>query len=159
MDRLWMRVRQAGKNCASIRRASGQTCLFAASDRSQQRFSLLEGLLAIVLTALILVGAAPFFYTGRAMLYRASLKRQAVERATDHIEALLVVNFDQIQDDEQQIQLGDVPATVNTEVESVHIDGDGNGYKQVTVSITWTVGTKNDQVSLLTYISSANGAY
>lgn len=114
---------------------------------------MLEGLLATVVLAIILVGAAPFFYVGRSLIYRSRLKRQAVELVTDHVESLIDLGFDQISDHEQDLELDGLPATLTADVENAVIDPDGNGYKQVTVAIRWTHGGKDKEVTVVTYIS------
>jgi len=126
---------------------------------SQKNFSLIEGLLAIVLIAIILVGAAPFFYFSRYLIERSKLTREAVELATREQEDLLGLPFDQLVDCQQNVQLDGTAAVMTTTVQDVVIDGEGNGYRQVTVHINWMMGAKSQNVSLVTYISSASGVH
>jgi hypothetical protein len=129
-----------------------------AGDRQElmtRRFTILEGLLAIVLLSLILIAAAPLFYYARLLIYRSSIRRLAVERATEKVELLMNTGFDQIQGDEQEIQLGPVPGGMITVVEDAYLDGVGEGYKEVDVILTWTAGGKQNEIVLTTYVSSA----
>jgi len=114
----------------------------------QKRFSLIEGLLAIVLIAIIMVGAAPFFYFSRFLIQRSKFTREAVELATHRQEELLDLSFDQIVDSQQNVQLDGASAVMTTDVNDVVIDGDGNGYKRVAVSVSWTMGGKGREVAL-----------
>ena len=131
----------------------------AVLPRQQQCFTLLEGLLAIVLLALILIGAAPFFYCGRALVHRARATRAAVELAADRIEELMDVGFDEIvSGSEEGVELHGFTYDVTTAVQTVQSDpGTGYAYKQVVVLIEWTVGAKEDDLTVVTYISNVSG--
>lgn len=124
------------------------------------RFSLVEGLVAIIVLAIVLVGAAPFFYAGHSLIHRSRLKREAVEIAAGHLEELTAHGFEGIAGDETEVTLGDgITATMTTEVEDTLIDGDGNGYRQVAVSIEWTFNNKPNDVSMVTYVTNVSGAF
>ncbi len=122
---------------------------------SDRRFTILEGLLAMVLLAILLIAAAPLFCYGHVLMRRSALKRRAVEVGTQKMESLINVGFDQVQNDQSQIDLGGLTATCTTTVLNTFIDGDGEGYKQVRVTLNWTVGERADEIVLTTYVSSA----
>ncbi len=121
----------------------------------ERRFTILEGLLAIVLLAILLIAAAPLFYYGQQLMYRSSIRRRAVELGTEKVESLMNAGFDQVEDDEQEIDLGPVSGVMITIVQDAYTDPEGEGYKAVRVVVAWTAGGKEDQLVLTTYVSSA----
>ena len=122
-------------------------------------YSLTEALIAVLVIGLILVGAASFFAVSRAMIVRAGLRRQAVERLTEHVEGLVHAGYDALQDAETTTTLGRRTASIATEVEGVASGSGGAGYKQVTSTISWTVGQRQDSIRVVTFIGSELGGH
>jgi len=126
-------------------------------QRARRAFVLVEAVIAILILALIAVGAAPFFYFGRTFLYRASLRRQAVELATDRIESLMNDSYELVQDDERTVHLGNLEGQMITEVEPGAVGPSGRGYKRVSVTVRWVLGQRQDSVTLVTYVGNVWG--
>jgi len=119
-------------------------------------FSLIEGLLSIILLGLILIGAAPFFSYGVLLIQRSSLRREAAELTAGKLEEMLDEGFYRLeaQQTEQTVDLGGISGTMTWRVEDTHIDAYGRGYKLVAVTVSWSFGDKTDIVSAATYVSS-----
>ncbi len=128
---------------------------------SRRSFTLLEGLIATIIIGVILVGAAPFFYYTRLAIHRSRLHRQAVEEATQQLEELVGLAYDEIAPGmaPQQVQLDGVTATVTTQVQTVASDpASGYSYKRVTVMISWTSGDEAAEERFVTYVSGRSEA-
>jgi type II secretory pathway pseudopilin PulG len=121
----------------------------------RRHFTMLEGIIAIVILAIVIVGGAPFFYYGQLLIARSSVRRRAVEIATDELESAVNDGFSQVSGGVREIELGDTPATLTTTVQDEYLQDARNGYKRVTVSVQWTQGDSDREVSLQTYVSSA----
>jgi len=115
-------------------------------------FSILEALIAILILALVLIGAAPAFFYGAKMMQRAATKRRAVERATDELESVAHRDYEQIRNATRDITLGagggSVNGTLTLGVQEQSWDG-----KKVRVRIEWTLGNSTSDTELSTFVS------
>ncbi len=132
-----------------------------ARRHSRREFTLVEGIVATVIIAVILVGAAPFFYYARSVIHRSRLHRQAVEEATEHLEELLKLAYDDIAPGmpPHQVQLDGVTAAITTQVQTEATDpSSGYSYKRVTVEISWTFNDQAAEERFVTFISGRSEA-
>ena len=117
--------------------------------------------MSIVILAIILIGAAPFFYIGHSLVHRGKIKREAILVARDRLESLASSSFDHLMPGPpavSTVQLQDDTAVMTTNIEDVLIDVDGDGYRHVTVTLQWSLEGKPDQVVLETYITDVGGS-
>ncbi len=114
--------------------------------------------MAIVVLSIVLVAIAPMFYHSRGFIYQAGLKRQAMVVATRELERELSKPFDRLSDRKKQVDLEQVTATVRVDVVDTQVDPDGDGYRRVTVTVDWSHGGREQDVSLTTLVASAGGA-
>ena len=127
--------------------------------RVRAGYSLTEGLVAVIVIGMVLVGAASFFAVSRAMIVRGGIRRQATERLTEHVENIIHLGYDALADGVTATSLGQRAATITTEVENVASSPGGAGYRQVTATISWTIGSRPQQVRVVTFISSEIGGH
>jgi len=106
---------------------------------------------------MVLIGATAFFTVSGAMILRAGIRRQAAERLSEHVEHLIHLGYDALADDVTTTSLGQREATISTEVEDVASGPGGRGYKRVTATVSWTVGERQQQVRVVTFVSSEAG--
>ncbi len=127
--------------------------------RVRAGYSLTEGLVAVIVIGMVLIGAASFFAVSGAMIVRAGIRRQATERLTKHVEHLIHLGYDALADDVTITSLGERQATITTEVENVASGPGGTGYSQVTATISWTIGDRQQHVRVVTFVSSEVGGH
>jgi len=128
---------------------------------SRAAFSILEALIAILILALVLIGAAPAFFYGTKLMHRASRRRIAVERASNEMESIVDRDFEQIQNRTRNITLGSTDeslavatdATLSVSVQNRTWDGSEVDGKRVRVNVTWSVGGTTSDVDLSTLVS------
>lgn len=146
---------------------------------SEDGFSLVELMVALIIIALVIVGGGMFFFHGRVNVIREAHRRAALLVASQRLEALKAANWDDIALDPPSYQLyyityssgwvKNMSETKDTEVpvdnlsdgemvtEAQWVDDDGAGgdsydYLEVTVTVEWTDNTTNT-VSLTSLIA------
>jgi len=115
---------------------------------SENGFSLIEVLIALIILVIVILGGGAYFFYGRLGINREGYRRVALELASQKLEELKAGDYDAIPDKEETtINLSS--ETFTTEVNSTKEDG----YKKVTVTVSWGDNPDN-KVELVTLIAS-----
>jgi prepilin-type N-terminal cleavage/methylation domain-containing protein len=115
-------------------------------------FTILEGMVAMVLLAIVLLGVAPVYYYGTRTSVRSALRRQATQAVAGVLEQSLATGYAQIQNTSETVTAGDRSFTVEVTVNA----GYASGLKQViaTCNVAWPSGG-GETITLTTLISEA----
>ncbi len=120
-------------------------------------FTLVEVLLATIILAIGLIGASAFYYANRRNLYNARLERYATWSAVEKMEMIKGKSYSSLEEEivTEDIEIGDinnpVPAEITTAITDEEEEADIS-YKSVNVTVSWSQGEENKEVSLNTYI-------
>jgi type II secretory pathway pseudopilin PulG len=137
----------------AVERGEHPICVSRGSDgrgciSGRGGFSILEALIAILVLALVLIGAAPAFFYGSKLMQRASRRRAAVERAADKMDSLMHRDFGQIRNATANITVKDLNATMTVGVADQSWEG-----KKVRVRVHWTFENVTSDVELTSLVS------
>jgi prepilin-type N-terminal cleavage/methylation domain-containing protein len=137
-----------------------QTRFLKKSAFSQQGFTLLEVMIAMLLITMILLGGVQFFFGGRTHLQKARMRRLATICLTERAEYLRQLGYsgvsDVINEYEVAVQYGSQSLWRSTIVQEIDDDLDGMGtddadsnpvdYKNVKIVVGW-LGTSPGNIS------------
>jgi prepilin-type N-terminal cleavage/methylation domain-containing protein len=137
-----------------------QTRFLKKSAFSQQGFTLLEVMIAMLLITTILLGGVQFFFGGRTHLQKARMRRLATICLTERAEYLRQLGYsgvsDVINEYEVAVQYGSQSLWRSTIVQEIDDDLDGMGtddadsnpvdYKNVKIVVGW-LGTSPGNIS------------
>lgn len=156
----------------------GEAVMDFFSYESEDGFSLIELMVALIIIALVMVGGGMFFFHGRVNVIREAHRRAALLVASQRLEALKAANWDDIALDPPSYDLYYITYSsgwsINTSetkdtgvevdnlsdgemvTEAQWVDDDGAGdsydYLKVKVTVEWTDNTTNT-VSLTSLIA------
>lgn len=126
-------------------------------------FTVVEGMIAMVLLAIILVGVAPIFYFGRRTSAAGAIRRQAAQVGAGELEAALSSGFSQLQITHDpvsyDVEIGDGDQTRTFTVTITVADypeGPSGSLKEVTSKVEWTFGDRTEDLTFSTLIGEAS---
>ncbi len=96
-------------------------------------FTTIEFLLAFLIIGIALIGGSAFYYASSKSLVRADITRLATWKAIEKIEKIKGTDYSQIQDETENITIGNVQAERKTTVS----ENTSPQWKEVTVSVEW----------------------
>ena len=111
--------------------------------------TLVEIMTAILIGAIVIIGAAQFFVTGRKQVNLQGHYRKAVHLAAQKIEELKSDNYNNIiaGEAEENLSLNDFSYGRRINIENAGL------YKKVGVTVNWSIAGQQSQVSLATFIA------
>ena len=125
--------------------------------------TLVEVLVSIVILSIVMLGGLQFFVVGAARVNREAHRRAAVGLVRARMEELVREPYDSVVSiSESGLSLDDIVCSRVTRVSYVDDPGDGLGaddsddsldYKEVTVVVLWTEGSRTDSLSMETVIA------
>ncbi len=151
------------------KRRGGGLCRWGIRERvlcllsSEGGVTLVEVLVSIVILSIVMLGGLQFFVVGAARVNREAHRRAAVGLARGRMEELVREPYDSVvSGSETGLSLDDIVCSRVTRVRYVDDPGDGLGaddsddsldYKEVTVVVLWTEGSRTDSLSMETVIA------
>ena len=117
--------------------------------KSKKGVSLIEVMIAVLISAIVMLGGSFFFVSGTNQI---NLRRQysvASQLASQKIEELKAVDYD-------TVAIGQVEDSVTLQNSSYSrsvVTEDLGSYKEVTVTITWGTGGQQNNINLVTFIA------
>ena len=117
--------------------------------KSQRGMTLVEVMASILIGAIVIIGAAQFFVTGRKQVNLQGHYRKAIHLAAQKIEELKSDNYDNIVagEAEENLSLNDFSYGRRIMIENAGL------YKKVGVTVNWSIADQHSQVSLATFIA------
>jgi Tfp pilus assembly protein PilV len=112
-----------------------------------KRFTLIELIVASVVLVIALIGIPAFYFASHRNLRTSRLKRLATWQATSKMEELKATPYDDLEDGNENVQLGWTEADMVWEVTTV--EDEGLEYKRITVTVSYG---ESGEVSLVTYV-------
>lgn len=115
---------------------------------SENGFSLIEVLIALVILVIVILGGSLYFFYGRLGIKREEYRRVALELASQRLEELKAGDYGAIPDNEE--------TTVNLSSETFTtkvISTEEDGYKKIAVTVSWGDNPDNNKVELVTLIA------
>ncbi len=107
-------------------------------------FTIIEFLLAFLIIGIALIGGSAFYYASSKTLVRADITRLATWKAIEKIEKIKGTDYSQIQNETENITIGNIQAKRKTTV----VETISPQWKEVTVSVEWD----SNSISLSTII-------
>ena len=125
--------------------------------------TLVELMVAIVISTIIMVGGLQFFYGGKLFLNHGKSRRIALAIAEQRIETVLRYPYNQMADSLSEVNTAiDGKWTRTTTVTGIDDETDGLGagdsdgntddYREITITVDWGESS-NKSISLINYIS------
>ncbi len=112
--------------------------------KSEDGFSLIEVLIALLILVIVILGGGLYFFYGRLGINREGYRRAALELGSQRLEELKAANYDDISGNNETTD--NLPSgTITTQVQ------DQGDYKEITVTVTWgdNPGNKVELVTLI----------
>ncbi len=124
---------------------------------SENGFTLLEALFAILILSVMLLGLIPAFMKAYKINQELALREAAIEIANDRIEMLRSEDFSTISSNSttvtRQIKKASIPYSVNTTVTTLY----GGELKSVTVRVFWNYRGDQESYNATTIIGDISG--
>jgi prepilin-type N-terminal cleavage/methylation domain-containing protein len=117
------------------------------TPKSEKGMSLVEVMIAVFISAIVMLGGSFFFVAGTSQINLREQYRAASRLASQRLEELKAAEYDTVAE-------GEVTDSVTLENSSYSrkvVTKDLGSYKQVTVTVSW--GKTGSNVSLETFIS------
>lgn len=109
-------------------------------------FSLIEVLIALFILVIVILGGELYFYYGRSGIKKEEHRRVALELASRRLEELKATDYDSISGSTETIDTlpsGEITTVVQNQ----------DGYKKVTVTVSWGESPGTTKVELVTLIA------
>ncbi|MCM8788666.1 MAG: prepilin-type N-terminal cleavage/methylation domain-containing protein [Candidatus Omnitrophica bacterium] len=111
----------------------------------QKGFTIFEFLIAFVIIGIALIGGSAFYYVSSKTLVKADITRLATWKAIEKMEKVKGLDYSAIQNETENITVGNVQATRITTVN----ENPSPQWKEVTVQVIWSGGN----ISLSTIVA------
>ena len=117
--------------------------------KSKKGVSLIEVMIAVLITAIVMLGGSMFFTSSTGQISLREQYRAASRLASQKLEELKAVDYDTVAE-------GEVKDSVTLESSSYNrgvVTKDLGSYKEVTVTVTWGPAGQQKNINLVTLIA------
>jgi len=117
--------------------------------KSKKGVSLIEVMIAVLITAIVMLGGSMFFASSTGQINLREQYRAASRLASQKLEELKAVDYDTVAE-------GEVKDSVTLESSSYNrsvVTKDLGSYKEVTVTVTWGPAGRQQNINLVTFIA------
>jgi prepilin-type N-terminal cleavage/methylation domain-containing protein len=111
--------------------------------------SLIEVMIAVLITAIVMLGGSMFFASSTGQISLREQYRAASRLASQKLEELKAADYDTVVVGTDTDNVTLESTTYNRSV----VTQDLGSYKEVTVTVTWGTGAKQNNINLVTYIA------